>query len=213
MAESASAAGPFKYVGGSPALDFSNSLRGREDGVPRDDHLQGFADLVLWGRGAGLIDRAEAKRLLADAERRPAEAAAAFAHAVALRETIYRIFFATAHGRRPAAADLDALNGALAEALPRLRLVEAKGRFDWVWDQSPVLDRMLWPVLRAAAELLTSPLLPRVRECGGAHCGWLFLDETKNRSRRWCEMSVCGNRAKARRHYDRARRAEAKASR
>jgi predicted RNA-binding Zn ribbon-like protein len=196
-----------KYVGGNAALDFANSLRGRDDGVPRGDHLNGYDDLVAWGEGAGLIDRREGKRLKAEAARRPRESAQAFGRAIALRETIYRLFRALADGRRPARADLDALNAALAASLPHQRLVEAEDGFGWGWEDTPDLNRVLWPVLRAAAELLTSDRLPRVRECGGDHCGWLFLDETKNRSRRWCEMSVCGNRAKARRHYDRSRQA------
>jgi predicted RNA-binding Zn ribbon-like protein len=198
---------PPKYVGGNAALDFANSLRGRDDGVPRGDHLGGYDDLLVWGEGAGLIERREGKRLRSEAARRPREAAQAFGKAMALRETIYRLFRALADGHRPARADLDTFNAALAASLPHQRLVEAEDGFGWAWEDTPALDRVLWPVLRAAAELLTSDRLPRVRECGGDHCGWLFLDETKNRSRRWCEMSVCGNRAKARRHYDRNRRA------
>ncbi len=209
MAEPIPAPVPPRYVGGNAALDFANSLRGRDDGVPRGDHLRTYEDLVAWGRGAGLIDAGQAKRLLAEAARRPREAAAAYASAIEQRETIYRIFIAIAHGKRPARGDLDVLNSALADALRRLRLVAGRQGFGWEWDDAPALERMLWPVLRAAADLLTSPSLKRVRECGGDHCGWLFLDETKNRSRRWCEMSVCGNRAKARRHYDRSRRSGA----
>jgi predicted RNA-binding Zn ribbon-like protein len=63
----------------------------------------------------------------------------------------------------------------------------------------------LRPIARSAAELLTSETLSRVRECGGATCTWLFLDASRNRSRRWCSMESCGNRAKARRHYRRRR--------
>lgn len=78
--------------------------------------------------------------------------------------------------------------------------------FVWGWDDAaPALDRPLWPVARSLAELLTSDELPRVRECAADNCAWLFIDTSKNRSRRWCDMAVCGNRAKARRHYARAR--------
>jgi predicted RNA-binding Zn ribbon-like protein len=206
MAETTPSPASPKYVGGNAALDFANSLRGRDDGVPRGDHLGGYDDLLVWGEGAGLIERREARRLRSEAARRPREAAQTFGKAIALRETIYRIFRALADGHRPPRADLEALNAALAASLPHQILVEAEDGFGWAWEDTPALDRVLWPVLRAAAALLTSDRLPRVRECGGDHCGWLFLDETKNRSRRWCEMSVCGNRAKARRHYDRSRR-------
>jgi predicted RNA-binding Zn ribbon-like protein len=82
----------------------------------------------------------------------------------------------------------------------------ANGALAWDWeDEGGSADLMLWPIARSAADVLTSPReLARVRQCPGAGCGWVFLDETKNRSRRWCDMDVCGNRAKARRHYARA---------
>jgi predicted RNA-binding Zn ribbon-like protein len=81
----------------------------------------------------------------------------------------------------------------------------------WAWRLEPVPDLRL-PLLHvalSAAELLTSPQLPRVKACplpeGG--CGWLFLDETKNGTRRWCSMAHCGARAKNRRFAAKARRA------
>jgi predicted RNA-binding Zn ribbon-like protein len=80
-----------------------------------------------------------------------------------------------------------------------------RAEFDWLWtDVDEHLTSILWPVARAATTLLTSPDLARVRECAGDPCGWLFLDVSKNGSRRWCDMADCGNRAKARRY--RARR-------
>ena len=82
---------------------------------------------------------------------------------------------------------------------------EARGQFA---DPAKLdLDRVTWWVARSAAELMTSPDLPFVRECASYDCGWLFMDTTKNRSRRWCDMSTCGNRAKGRRHYERKRAA------
>ena len=201
-----SAPEPNKYIGGNPALDFTNSVGGWEAGTPQRDHLASYADLVAWSEEGGLIGRRMARRLKAEAARRPREAARVLARAIELRQMLYRLFAAVAAGRRPAAADLDTLNAALAQAVPHQRVVAGGAGFTWAWEEeSAALDRVLWSVLRGAAELLTSARLPRVRQCGGEHCGWLFLDETKNRSRRWCEMSVCGNRAKARRHYHRSR--------
>ena len=87
-------------------------------------------------------------------------------------------------------------------------LVQSGGRFEWSWPGAPLdLDRVSWWVARSAAELLTSPNLTFVRECASYDCGWLFMDTTKNRSRRWCNMSTCGNRAKGRRHYERRKAA------
>ena len=85
------------------------------------------------------------------------------------------------------------------------RIVSTKEGFKWDWSEELALDRMLWFIARSAADLLTSGNLDRVRQCGDEECGWLFIDTTKNRSRRWCDMTDCGNRAKARRHYSRLR--------
>lgn len=196
---------PFKFIGGNAALDFTNSVQGWSGGLPRGDQLGDYDDLLAWGEAAGVIDRGTARRLRSEAAQRPREAARTLARAAELRRLLYRLFAAVAAGRHPAAADLQALNAALARALPHQVLVARGDGFAWAWEDSPALDAVLWPVLRAAADLLASDRRARLRECGGENCGWLFLDETKNRSRRWCEMSVCGNRAKARRHYRRAR--------
>ena len=90
--------------------------------------------------------------------------------------------------------------------MARSQLVAVEGGYTWVWDEGGrALDSMLWPVARSAADLLTSGELQAVRQCAGRACGWLFLDTSRNRTRRWCDMSVCGNRAKARRHHERLR--------
>jgi len=87
-------------------------------------------------------------------------------------------------------------------------LTPSGSRFEWGWPgAAPDLDRVAWWVARSAAELLTSPDLTFVRECASYDCGWLFMDATKNRSRRWCDMRTCGKRAKSRRHYERRRAA------
>ena len=106
-------------------------------------------------------------------------------------------------------ADLTALNAAIAVAYPPLQLVASGAEFAWGWTGAEDdLARMLWPVVRSAAELLTSPLLPRVRGWTDERgCGCLFFDLTRNGSRRWCSMESGGNRAKARRHYKRQREA------
>jgi predicted RNA-binding Zn ribbon-like protein len=82
----------------------------------------------------------------------------------------------------------------------------AEGGFRWGWDEeSDSLTKVLWPVAKAAADLLTSEghALKRLHQCAASDCGWLFIDMSRNHSRRWCDMSNCGNVAKARRHYHR----------
>jgi predicted RNA-binding Zn ribbon-like protein len=125
--------------------------------------------------------------------------------AIQVREALYRIFSLRYAGKPITEADLAFLNSVVREALAHLQLTPLEDGFRWDW--SPEIDGanlILWPVARAAAELLTSDKASRVRVCEDDRgCGYLFIDQTKNHSRRWCSMESCGNRAKARRHYSR----------
>ncbi len=195
----------FQVVGGNPALDFVNTLSERRSPAPLE-RLRTYADLVLAAERIGLVGPREAGGLGALAAARPAQAEAARRQAVGLRETLHRLFLAEAERRPPADADLSNLNEALAGSLGHLRLARTSGGIAWSWENAPQdLTRPLWPLARAAAELLACGPLDRLRECAAADCGWLFLDTTKNASRRWCLMQECGNRAKARRHRARAK--------
>jgi predicted RNA-binding Zn ribbon-like protein len=199
----------WQFVGGLLCLDFTNTVNCYDCERPTDD-LAGYEDLVEWGRHAGAIDEDEARRLLREASRKPDEAAATLERVKAVREATFRVIAAAAQGQAPAPGELEAFNVALSHALARARLVPEDGGLVWGWEAGAAragaaLDRVLWPVLHSAAVLLTSDQLGRVRECGGEECTWLFLDMSKNRSRRWCEMKGCGNRAKSRRHYARTR--------
>lgn len=210
MAEAKTTGYVFDLYGGNLSLDFVNTLNGSRTTGRTDEMLKGYAELVSWGRQTGVVTEAEARRLLREAARRPDEAQAMLKRAVNLRETIYRVVKAFTDGRSPAKADLSALNAEVSEALAHARIVEAEEGFEWSWSaDGDALGRVLWPVARAAAELLTSEELSRARECGGDECTWLFVDVSKNGSRRWCDMKFCGNRAKSRRHYERKRSAKA----
>ena len=195
----------FDLSGGVLCLDFANTVRER-GGEQAMDRLQRFRDLISWGRQTSVLDQRQAEELARASARHPRAAATARQRAIRLREAIYRLFAAEAGGRQPRAEDLAALNSALSESLPRLQLRRRASRFEWGWlDQPQALDRILWPVARSAAELLASDELLAVRVCAAATCGWLFMDRSRNHSRRWCDMKVCGNRNKARRHYQRSR--------
>ncbi|MFL6263400.1 MAG: CGNR zinc finger domain-containing protein [Thermoanaerobaculia bacterium] len=192
----------FDLSGGALGLDFANTWSDR--GRPETDKLCGYPDLLAFARQAGLLTEGEEVRLAARAGRDPRAAAAALARARGLRETLYRIFSALAAGGAPEPADLERLNAALPEALSRLRLERRGEETVWGWAAPEgSLEALLWPILRSAAELLTAEERQRVRECAGSACTWLFLDHSRNRSRRWCSMETCGNRAKAHRHYRR----------
>ncbi len=193
-------------LGGELCLDFANTVEPRR-GDGRSDYLRGYPDLVRWARHAGSLNEEEARRLLREAERSPSEAWAVFEEAVALRETIHRVFSAVARGEEPKPSDLEALTEAHREALAHSRVVPTREGFGWVTEKDKDLGGVLWPVALSATGLLTSGELERVKECpheeGG--CGWLFYDASKNRSRKWCDMAGCGSRVKMRRMYARRR--------
>ena len=193
-----------ELIGGEVCLDFANTLGGTREAP--SERLHGYGDLVRWAAHAGAIEGTEVEALLAAAGARSAEAEAVFARALRLREAIFRIFAALADDANPAAADLQRLNDELARALPHLRIVPDEHGFDYRFEApDSALDGPLWPVARSASELLATGDLGRVKRCTSDECDWLFVDLSKNRSRRWCDMRDCGNRAKARRYYRRQR--------
>ncbi len=204
-----SSARTLDLIGGDLCLDLANTAGNHNTDEPHE-HLPSFGALVGWSEHAGILTRRQARALLEQAARRPAEAQRALDSAIVLRESLYRIFSAVARKDRVAAGDLDTLNDYLSQALPHARIVKDGDRLAWDWERPEhALDQMLWPIARSAADLLTSERLVRVRECEGDECGWLFMDTSKNHSRRWCSMGDCGNRAKVSRFYRRRRAAAA----
>lgn len=194
----------FEFSGGALALDFVNTLGDRPRATA--EKLRTYADLLHWAAQAGVVDALEAKRLGRMATHDAARAGGALRRALALRETLYRVFSAMAAGAEPSAADVATFNADLAAAHKFLRLSRRDHGFVWSWSPPESrLDQLVWPVVGSAAELLTSGEVPLVRECAGDHCSWLFVDRSRTRRRRWCDMKICGNRAKAKRHYDRRR--------
>jgi predicted RNA-binding Zn ribbon-like protein len=203
MTEIVSEAEKHHLIAGVLCLNFANTLYGHGK-TPIHEYLFSYRDLVVWSRKVGVLSGADAETLLREASRRPAEAAAVFQRAIALREMIHRVFKALAHDERPKSNDLATLNTARNEAFSASYIATSREGFVIDWRDRTALDRMLWPIALSAAELLTSADLARVRQCGG--CDWLFVDTSRNHLRRWCSMSACGNRAKARRFMERKRK-------
>ena len=204
--------------GGVLCLDFINTVEPRTGPVSRE-WLTGYPDLVTWARHGGLFDEAAAGALLRTSAARPSAAQAAFQTAIDLRETLFRLFSAIVDNTTPPTADLTVLGCAFAAATQHGRLAPRAGRFDWNWDPAVAadasgaasadsLDRPWWPVAASAVEMLTHGPLDRIKQCPTDEgCSWLFLDATKNRSRRWCSMDDCGSEIKARRQTDKRRAA------
>jgi len=196
-------------VGGNLALDLSNTVSRRGQDDP-GEKLHAYRDLVVWAERTGLLDGERAEELREEARSHPKAASTALARAIELREAIYRIFSAVGVSVDPDASDVDLLSGYLEEGARHRRLVRADHGWDWGWEAGDdPLTELLWPTAYSAAELLTEGDLTRVKECGNDACTWLFVDMSKNKSRRWCDMKDCGNRAKARRHYRRKKQQRA----
>lgn len=190
---------------GDLCVDFVNTVDWHASTRPVS-RLMTYDDLVTWGRQIGLVEEVEAQQLRVAAIADPLAAAATLQRATTLREALYRIFVAHIHHQPAAAADMDILNTMLLDCWSRLRLVQTPQHFTWAWREGLASERMLWSITRAAVNLLTSTSLDRLGQCADERgCGWLFLDLSKNRSRRWCDINDCGNYAKARRHYQRIR--------
>jgi predicted RNA-binding Zn ribbon-like protein len=193
----------FEFVGNNQSLDFTNTLNDRLDATPTE-LLNGYNDLVAWSRQAGIVTDEQERLLREEAARYPAEAHAVLQQAIAVREILFRIFFSIASGSEPQDADISLLNTALSQAMSKACIVGKDGAFVWEWNaRDNDLQRILWPIVRSAADLLTSGDLSATRTCAADDCGWLFLDTSKNKSRRWCNMKTCGNRTKVSRHYER----------
>jgi predicted RNA-binding Zn ribbon-like protein len=203
---STSETGPYAFdlSGGRLCLDFANTVSDRGSDAPVD-HLRSYADLAAWAGQSGAAPAAVARELARQAAAHPSAARAALADAIALREALYRIFAAAATDRKPRPADLALLNAQVPAAYARSHLVAAGGGFAMkVEAAAGDLLSPLAPVVKSAVDLVTSDGLHRVRTCAADTCEWLFIDTTKNRTRRWCDMKVCGNRAKVRRFRSRA---------
>jgi predicted RNA-binding Zn ribbon-like protein len=194
-----------KLVGGRLCLDFINTVDWHASEHP-EEYLTSYQELVAWSLHASILNETEGQQLLTEAALRPDEANTTLAAVIAFREALYRIFLATLTETAPGADDLALFNATRAHALAQSEIAAADQGFVWRWKVGKdALDWMLWPITLSAADVLLSPDLRQLKECPGPDCGWLFLDTSKNHTRRWCTMEGCGNRAKARSHYQRKR--------
>lgn len=189
--------GTLSLVAGKLALDFTNTESGR-GGAEHLDHLRTADDLVTWAAHAEIIgkrDAALARHIIKDQNK---VARQLIARGRFLREAIYRITADVVTGKPPAKKLLDSLAAIHAEMLAAAALRPHESHYEWVWHpKAELAAAILGPVTLSALDLLVEADLSRIKQCRGNHCGWLFFDSTKNKSRQWCDMGVCGNRAKA----------------
>jgi predicted RNA-binding Zn ribbon-like protein len=196
-------------VGGHLALDFANTVD--DPGGPAHyDHAGTYEELVGWSVRIGVLQPDQAAALLIVAAAQPRARSAALRRAHVLRRILIKIFTGaaminsgdvpSAETAMPATLWTD-LRRFVTEAHAHAELASADHAYELAWPLTLRLDAMLWPIALAASELLTSPQLPRVKKCAG--CPWVFLDQSKNLSRRWCAMNDCGTHEKIRRYVSR----------
>ena len=196
MAAASGTALVFDLVGGALCLDFANTAGALRTSQPRD-YLKNYSGVLHWAQQTGVLNKTQALNLEKNTQHGPGEREQAWRRALELRTAIYEIFSAVAARKTAPANGLDILNGELLESAAKTRIVRGKSGFDLqlVPEECGLLIP-LHAVARDAARLLTSHHLKEVRECGAPACSWLFLDQTRNHSRRWCDMTICGNRMK-----------------
>jgi len=193
-----------KRIGGRLCLDFANTRGMHASEQPRE-FLRTYFDLVEWSHYTGIISEDDVHRLLHEANNNPTESERVLHRAVQLRELMYRMFSSVAVKSPPKKEDLAIFNKNLSKMMALSKLELAESGFKWNVDgNKESLGWMLNSIIRSAFMLLTSNELNRVKMCADKRgCGWLFFDTSKNKSRRWCDMSDCGNKAKTTRYYHR----------
>jgi len=182
-------------------LDFANSRYWRGTGEPTET-LETFNDVFTWLAAANALDARTVEALKQNWQ--PSESD--HAETIQLREALYRIFSAVAAHAEPASADIEIFNHKLIAAPARTQLVKQDGAYLWRANLKPILPDLLTPILWTAGDMLAEPRRDRVRLCANEKCVWLFLDDSKSGTRRWCDMKACGNRAKAHRHYEKKKK-------
>jgi predicted RNA-binding Zn ribbon-like protein len=194
---------PFKYVGGDPAVDLVNTVDWTSTGL-KDERLGDYQRVLRWAEEAGVLSTRAAQALRRRAAAHPREAEAAHRAVQRARQVIHRLFYELADGSSSTEAvqDFNQLLGPVLEhlRLQRARSRDSKPRLELGWEQQEeTLESVLWPVLWSAAALITSADAEKIRVCGAADCGWMYVDRSRNGFRRWCQMETCGTREKTRR--------------
>lgn len=191
-----------ELVGGALCLDFANTINSRRE--PEHDYLLTYSDLVNWAGKVEILSGQQVKSLKQRETQDSKRAAQALEKGRTAREIIYRVFSAIANKSKPKEEDLIAITRLFEEAIANGQHVKVANHYEITWKADATFEALLWQIVFSAEYLLISEELSRVKEC--PNCGWLFLDTSKNQSRRWCSMNTCGARAKMRRYHSRLRK-------
>jgi len=187
--------------------DFVNTVDWRNSKTRKKEKLHDFSALVSWSKQIGILEDKTAQILFKKALKQPNKAEQVYEKTIELRELLYRMFSSMATTGQASNHDLSIFNKYLADSMGKsCCLSPSNNGFVWSFcSGTDSMDLFLDPIIKSAADLLVSPHIKRIKKCADDACGWLFVDMSRNNSRRWCSMKDCGNRAKAHRHYLRKR--------
>jgi predicted RNA-binding Zn ribbon-like protein len=204
-----SRAGSLSLVGGILALDFANTRSGLGT-LDEIEHLREPVNLLEWAEHVGAVTSRRTRTLRSDLESSP-EGQDMLMRARSARQAFYEVGSALAGGRNPPQQSLSRVRDLASETMKAAKLTRSPdGTFELSFRGARAFDAVIGPVALSMYDLLRQGSFERLKQCPQPDCGWLFYDRSKNNSRRWCDMAVCGNRMKAQRHRSRAAvRAEA----
>jgi predicted RNA-binding Zn ribbon-like protein len=189
--------------GGNLSLDFVNTIHDRYE-EPLEDYLHNYLDLITWANFADAINSSQKKRLLHLSRKNQGEADRVYKDSVQLREAVYQCVVNLISRDEVPPVNMQVINQWLSKAFSSLELTQSDNDFALDWKAENFgLESVLWPIIRSFADLVTSDDRDRIKQC--SNCGWVFVDRSKNKSRRWCSMETCGNRVKAQRYANKTR--------
>jgi len=190
------------FLGGDLSLDFVNTVHDRHE-EPLRDLLLNYLDLVIWVYSANAINDSQKEKLLQKGLENQIKANQVYKDSLQLREAFYDFILNLINQDETSSANIQLINQRVSRVFSNLELTQLEGRFVLDWKaESFGLESVLWPITRAFADLVTSEDISRIKKC--PNCGYLFVDNSKNKSRRWCSMEICGNRVKAQRFAKKA---------
>jgi predicted RNA-binding Zn ribbon-like protein len=192
---------PFKLYAGHPALELVNTLDLRFSANAKE-LIPAYSDLLRLAAELRLLTAEQARKLARSVDAKDAQRV--LTSTVELREALAAVLYGRIDGGKPPATQVETLEKHFHAAALQRRLRAAHSHLVWTWSSAEQQAEIpLWKLAQAASDLLVSSDAQRIKDCGDPTCRWLFLDLSKNHTRRWCDMKTCGNRMKARRHHAR----------
>ncbi len=189
-------------VSGSLCLDFANTIErgGNESGV---EWFESYEDIVAWAASTPSYNQDDVSLYLSLSE---SDRNAAFLEALKLRQAIRAVFTAIANKETPHKDSLDFLNKKISLLFSRASFDVSNGEVLFCIPKGGKPEDILNPIIVSSAKTLERSRNLLIKKCSRDDCTWVFIDTTKNKKRRWCEMAVCGNRTKNKRFISKASR-------